>query len=80
MSTPHCARGYEDVSKQVLKLFANADQAVTGVREILRVDQRQMAKRCVEEWERGFSLTQGVRKLTEVHEWLLAHHSSPAGS
>ena len=80
LSTPHCARGYEDVSKQVLKLFANADQAVTGVREILRVDQRQMAKRCVEEWERGFSLTQGVRKLTEVHEWLLAHHSSPAGS
>jgi glycosyltransferase involved in cell wall biosynthesis len=70
LSTQHCAVGYDKISRSVLKLFADAGQAVAGVRDIVGGDRVQLGEACITEWEREFSLAQGVRKLREVHEWL----------
>lgn len=63
LASEHCARGYEEVSASVLKVFHEAPEAIAGIRDLLKADRPTMAAACRAEHQHHFGFEAGLNRM-----------------
>jgi hypothetical protein len=69
VSTEHCARGYESISPQVLRIFQTADEAVLHLKNLATDIDPQLSDMCRQEFQRHHGFEAGLAKMKRIAEY-----------
>jgi glycosyltransferase involved in cell wall biosynthesis len=59
----HCSRGYDQISRDVLRIYRSASECAAALAELSRADLRKLRSLCLNEYDRHLSFPVGVARM-----------------
>jgi hypothetical protein len=73
----HCSRGYEDISRDVLRVFHTAEELIGHLDDLSREAAGRLQERCREQYCRWLSFDAGLTKMAKIANLLPQHADCP---